>query len=367
MQKKGKTQNSKDEQKQLYKKKKKGNKHLLVKVKLGGETDGTSLLVTTDAVDGLEGLGVGVDHAGSVAGDGGALLVVVSANLHTLDGLLGSLGLDSRNIPARPAVVGRAREIELTPCRAVAAERVLGDVLALSGSPATLGVVVKGNVAGLTGLEGDLESVVAVPASELSIGADLVPEGDSPGLGVATLELDDVLVLRGVLGGHFDDVATPRVTDVAGIEDGAAAAAGRGLAAKALTAVLAVGRVVEPFDGGGRGRRIGGRVGGGDGRNGSDVGSRRGSDLGSLFSSRRGSSGGLMATGKLVDPGLDNAVDGGIDHVTYRTLIMVMATLVAVQTRAGGGSSQRCEQDEGVLQLHCVLYKVYKRTVVVVG
>lgn len=334
--------------------KSKTNKHLLVKVKLGGETDGTSLLVATNAVNGLEGLGVGVDHAGSVAGDGGALLVVVGAELHTLDGLLSGLGLDSGNIPAGPAVVGRAREIELTPCRAVATERVLGDVLTLSGSPATLGVVVEGNVAGLTGLEGKLESVVAVPAGELSIGADLVPESDSPGLRAAALELDDVPVLRGVLSGHFDDVATPRVTDVTGIEDGAAAAAGRGLAAKALTAVLAVGGVVEPFDGGGRGRRVGGRVGGGDGRNGSDVGSRGGSDLGSLFSSRRGS-GGLMATGEIVDPGLDNAVDGGIDHVTYRTLIMVMTALVAVQTRAGGGSGQCCEQDEGVLELHCGL------------
>ena len=73
-----------------------------------------------------------------------------------------------------------------------------------------------------------------------------------------------------------------------------------------------------------------------------------------------------MATREIVDPGLDNAVDGGIDHVTYRTLIMVMTTLMAVQTRAGGSSGQCCEQDEGVLELHCVLYRVYRRTVVVI-
>ena len=73
-----------------------------------------------------------------------------------------------------------------------------------------------------------------------------------------------------------------------------------------------------------------------------------------------------MATGEIVDPGLDNAVDGGIDHVTYRTLIMMMTSLVAVQTCAGGGSGQCCEQDEGVFKLHCVSYRVYKRTVIVV-
>ena len=34
---------------------------------------------TTNAVDGPEGLGVGVDYAGSIAGDGEALLVVVDS------------------------------------------------------------------------------------------------------------------------------------------------------------------------------------------------------------------------------------------------------------------------------------------------
>lgn len=74
-----------------------------------------------------------------------------------------------------------------------------------------------------------------------------------------------------------------------------------------------------------------------------------------------------MATGEFVDPGLENAVDGGIDHVTYRTLVMVMTTLVAVQTRAGGGSGQRCEPDERVLELHCsfMVCFVYRRIVVV--
>lgn len=58
-----------------------------------------------------------------------------------------------------------------------------------------------------------------VPARHLAIWADLIPEDDFPGLRVGvfgTVQLRDIFVVRGVrFGVQEDDVATPRVADVA--------------------------------------------------------------------------------------------------------------------------------------------------------
>lgn len=338
---------------------------LLVPVNLDVETDGARDDGAADTIDLTKVEGVGVDHTGGVAADRRALVAVVVADLHALDVNTGSLGLDGGNIPARPAVVAGVAKVEFTPGAGVAAELVNRQVLTLGGTPGALGVVVESNVLDLTGVEGELEGGVAVPAGQLAIRADLVPEDHGPGVSVAAVDADDVLVLMGLVGFDLDDVAAPGVTNVALVEDDVAAA---GVAAlqRLLTEAFAgefavlgdlepaiVGAVAVAGDGGTRG------LDGGGGRDGSDSGMGR---LGGSRASVGGSGSGVGLASPLIYPGDQLAVDGGVDHIAGTTLIdslslaagmvVEMAAFVAMKTGSGRASGQSSEEKEGVLELH---------------
>ena len=263
------------------------------------QTDRTGGRVTANAISTGQGLDISIDDVGRLAGDGGALLVVMCADPHTLDILAGCLGLDSGNIPAGPAVVLGATKVKFTPGARVPSELVGRQVLTLGSTPGTLGVIVEGNVAALARLEGELQSRVTVPTGELTVGAHLVPEDNSPGVLVATLEFHNVLVLRSLVGGDFDDVATPWVPDVTLVVD-VLGAIGRGLLAESLTGVLAILGSGPPVDRWARGRRRRVGISSGFSRGGgSGVGGRRGL---SGFSVGGLSSGGTVTTREVVDP-----------------------------------------------------------------
>lgn len=275
------------------------SKHLLVKVNVRRQTDRTGDRVTANAISTGQGLDISIDDIGRFAADRGALLVVMGADLHTLDFLAGRLGLDGGNIPARKAVVLGATEVKFTPSARVPSELVGRQVLTLGSTPGTLGVIVEGNVAALARLEGELQSRVTVPTGELTVGAHLVPEDNSPGVLVATLEFHNVLVLRSLVGGDFDDVATPWVPDVTLVVD-VLGAIGRGLLAESLTGVLAILGSGPPVDRWARGRRRRVGISGSFSRGGgSGVGGWRGLSglsVGGLSSS------GTVATSEVVDP-----------------------------------------------------------------
>ena len=337
------------------------SKRLLVKVNVRRQTDRTGDRVTANAISTGQGLDISIDDADRVAADSGTLLVVMGADLHTLDFLAGRLGLDSRNIPAGKAVVLGATEVKFTPSARVPSELVGRQVLTLGSTPGALGVIVEGNVAALARLESELQSRVTVPTGELTVGAHLVPEVNSPGVLVATLEFHNVLVLRGLVGGDFNDVATPWVTDVTLVVD-VFGTIGGGLLAESLTGVLAILGSGPPVDRWARGRRRrvgisgsfsrsgGSGVGGWRGLSGLSVG---GLSVGGL------SSGGTVATSEVVDPRDNGTVHGSVDHFTNVTLVHVsVTTFVTVKTGGSGASGQRCEPDEGVLELHFFFFGI---------
>lgn len=208
--------------------------------------------VAANATDISLGSGVGVIDRFSTGRDAGAGAAALLADLHTLDSLASILSDDGGDIEARPAAIAGAAEVELTPGRGVATASVKRHVTAGGGSETTVGVVVEGDVLGLTGVEGKLEGGEAEPAIHLAVGAVLVKEDEVPGLAVLAGDLGDVLVVRGIIGGDLDDVATVWVTDVALVGDSGAGAGGSSTEAGA---------------GGGRGGRRGrgGSRGGGGG------------------------------------------------------------------------------------------------------
>lgn len=222
-------------------------RYLLLVVEVDDQTGRARDDLATNAIDTGQISSVGVNDLGKTVGDDGAELAGVIADLHTLDLMVGILGLNGGHVPARPAVVDFAVKVELTPGARVPTKLVLGQLVALCGAPGTLGVLVECHVLGLTGLEVEGQSGVTVPASKATIGADLVPEDNGPGVSVAANKLSDVLVLLGVLGGDLDDVAAPGFTNVALVED--TGAAGFGPATEAVSAVLAFGRGVGPVGG----------------------------------------------------------------------------------------------------------------------
>lgn len=197
------------------------------------------------------GSGVGIIDGSSVGRDAGAGAAALLADLHTLDSLASILSNNGGDIEAGPAAIAGAAEVELTPGRGVAARSVKGHATAGGGSETAVGVVVESNVLGLAGVEGKLEGGEAKPAVHLSVGAVLVEEDEVPGLAVLTGDLGDVLVVRGLVGGDLDDVATVGVTDVALVGD-----SGAGVGGLSTEAGTGGGR------GGRRGRR-GSRGGGG--------------------------------------------------------------------------------------------------------
>lgn len=307
-------------------------------------------------------LGVGIEEGGETAANGGAVLAKVVANAHTLDLEAVELGNDAGNVPAGEAIVLLAAHVKLTPGGGVLA-KVGGGDLAGGGSPATLRVVIDGDVLDLTLSQAEGKSLVGGPeASHLVVGAVGVPEDDVPGLGLTALETEDVLVLAHDALLNLNDVATPWDTDVADVvpvedTDGL----GLGDTTEAGTGVLAVGGEIGPGATGARGgsvSRDGGLNGAGDrGHNGDSGGG------GNLNDGGGGGRSGREQTGPLVDPGLEDTIDGGSHDITDSALVNLdigldidlgvgVTTLMAVQTGDGRASGQRRGQEEGVLDEH---------------
>lgn len=184
--------------------------------------------VATDATDGSLSGSVGVVNRATTGSDRRAGSTDSIADLHTLDREASVDSLDVGDIETRPAVVGSGAEVELTPGGGVATVRVSGDGGALGGGPATLGVIIEGDVDGGAGRQSKSLAGVTVPAVHVAIGTVLVPDGDSPVVGVVTLELGDVLVLVGVGGGDLNDVGAVGVANVTGVGHVAAGGAGDG-------------------------------------------------------------------------------------------------------------------------------------------
>lgn len=328
----------------------------MLKVDLDVQTDRAGDDGAADAIDTSETLVVGVDNVGTVARDGRALATGVIADLHTLDCKTSELGLDSRDIPAGPAVVACVAKVKFTPGASVAAEVVGGEIVTLCGTPGALGVLIKGNVLGLTGVDREPEGGVAVPAGQLTIRAHLVPEDDGPRVIVGAVDTDDVLVLRGLVARDFDDVAAPGIANVTLVVDSTTATA-RGFLAEAFASELTVLRDGEPAVAG-TGVITG--DGGGSSSDSSDghIGGVGGSGSGSGRSGSRGVSSVGLA-GPLIDKGDEFAVDGGIDHITDTTLVdflsasmVVVTAFMTMKTGNSRASGQSGKQKEGILELH---------------
>lgn len=353
------------------------------------QTDRAGRLRNSQGGVALIGRGVGLEETRETLADERAALTEVVADTHTLDAEAVELSDDAGHIPAGATVVLLVAHVELTPGGSVLA-KVRGGDLARSGSPTTLRVVVNGNVLGLSLLNGERKSIVRAPeAVHLATGTIGVPEENGPGLDLAALEAEDVLVLAGIGLGDLDDVATPGVTDVThvvpveetvglGLGDAAESRAGEG----------AVGGSFEPIAAGagsghGLDRGLNGAAGGSVGRRRrrrGGSGSRGDNDrLGRRRRRRRRSRSRGNLTSPLVDPGLENAVDGGSDDVTDSALAQVevesggiggqrgsrfdleiknlglrmsVTALVAVQTSRGRASGQGRSQKEGILEVH---------------
>lgn len=306
-------------------------------------------------------LGVGIEQGGETLADGGAVLAKVVANTHTLDLEVVELGNDAGNIPAGEAVVLLAAHVELTPGGGVLA-KVGGGDRAGSGSPATLRVVVNGNVLDLVGGKGEVKSLVGGPESgHLVVRAVGVPEDDVPGLGLGSLETQDVLVLAGGALLNLDNVATPRKTDIADVvpvED--TNLLGLGNTTETSTGVLTIGGGLGPgTTGAGSGSRDNGglNVGGRGSELGNDGSNGGGGNLNDSGGGGRGS-GRSDLTRPLVDPGLENTVDGGSHDLTNALLKLrlslgvSMTALMTVKTGNGRASGQGRGQEKRVLDEH---------------
>lgn len=324
-------------------------------------------MAATDTVDALLLVSVGVHDLLAEVGDAGAAFTVVVADLHALDFLGGLHDLNGGHIPANPAVVAIVAKVKLAPGAGVSAPVVDGEGVALGGAPGALGVAVEGDVLGLAGLDADGQSRVAEPAGQLSVGTHLVPESDGPGVLLAAVEADNVLVLAGARCIDFLDVAAPGLADVARVEDvaqvvvlGGFTEAIAGVVARVLAAQPVLAAALGQLLGGGLVlilvlilvlviiRRLGGGSIGGLGRSVGDGigGTAGGGGLGII-----GGAGGMA--GPLVDPGDDLAAHGGIDHVTNTTTLGVSVTaLMTVQTGGGGRGRQRRHQEHRILDLH---------------
>lgn len=207
-------------------------------VNYDAESDSSAGDVAANTTFSRQSLGVRVGDCAGAGSDDRAARVGILADLHALDSLVGSLGLNGRHIVTGPATVCSVSEVELAPGSAVATIAVGRNRSTGSSSKTTVGVLVEGNVLGLTSFQGETQGRVAIPAIHLSIRTDLVPENNLPGLGVLAGNLGHIFVLRGIAGGDLNDVATPRITNVASV--GVAAAAGASSGTEALGRVDAV-------------------------------------------------------------------------------------------------------------------------------
>lgn len=367
----------------IEKKKRRGR--LRGPAQVDNETDGASGLGNGQVGLALVGGGVGVDSAGTTLGDGGALLTLVVANLHTSDVQVGELSDDAGDVPAGETVVLGVAHVELTPGGGVLTDVVGRETLALGGTPTTLGVIIDGNEDAVTGLNSEAQSRVGAPETvQTASRAVGVPHDDGPGLGVVVLKANNVLVLAGDVLFDTDDVATPGAADVANVVpvEGANALAGGG-GTESGGRVRAVGGVAGPVAGtrragaGAGARGAGDRGGGAGGRD--DLGRGGGHDDGS--GSGSGNSGGLghrdlggsisgLLAEPVVDPGDELAIDGSDNLPT--TLLNVgnlggsshsglgeidifgvtVTAVVAVKTSDSRPSGQRRHQQHRVGEMH---------------
>lgn len=365
--------------KEKEKKKKKRRGHLRRPAKVDNETDragglGNSLVGLTLVCG-----GVGAYNAGGALGDGGALLTLVVADLHTGNVHVGELSDDAGDVPAREAVVLGVAHVKLTPSGGVLADEVGRETFTLGGTPTTLGVVIDGNEDAVTGLNGEAQSLVGAPETvQTAAGAVRVPHDDGPGLGVVVLEADNVLVLAGSVLFDTDDVATPGAADVADVVPvkGANALAGSG-GTESGGGVLAVGGVAGPVAGTRRAGGAGGARGSWGGADGRDSLSGGGGGLGGGSRSGSGGSGRLgdlrgriRATEPVVDPGDELAIDdsgnlltpllniGNLDGNSHSGFDDIdvsgvgVTAVVAVKTSDSRPSGQRRHQQHRVGEMH---------------
>lgn len=361
------------------KKKKRRRGHLRGPAKVDNKTNGAGGLGNSLVGLTLVGGGVGVDNAGGASGDGGALLTLVVADLHTGNVQVGELSDNAGDVPAGVAIVLGVAHVELTPGGSVLADVVGGETFTLSGTPTTLGVVIDGNKDAVTGLNGEAQSLVGAPETvQTAAGAIRVPHDDGPGLGVVVLEADNVLVLAGDVLFDTDDVATPGAADIADVVpvEGTNALAGSG-GTESGGGVLAVGGVASPVAGtrragaGGAGGAggDGGGTDGGDGLNGcGGLGGGSGGRSGS--SGRLGDRGRIRVAEPVVDPGDELAIDdsgnllttlldilnlggsshGGLDNLDVSGV--GVTAVVAVKTSDSRPSGQRRHQQHRFGEMH---------------
>jgi len=228
--------------------------HLAAVVNGNSQTDTVARAkVTTDTTNSSLSRGVGIVNSTSVGSDRRASTTESITDLHALDRKTSVLDLNSRDIEARPAVVGSGAEVELAPGGSVATGRISRDSGALSSGPATLGVIGESDVDRRAGGKSEGVAGVAVPAVHLAILAVLVPDSDGPVVGAGALELGNVLVLAGIRGGDLNDVAAVGVADVARV--GHVATGGTGAATEAGGGRITRGKVGPGRVGAGAGRR----------------------------------------------------------------------------------------------------------------
>lgn len=179
------------------------------------QTNRTRGQVGTNTTDIGLSRGVSVIDSSSVLGNRRANRAKGITDLHTRDRQTSILGSDNGDIEARPATVGSGTEVELAPGRSVATGGISRDSGSGGGDPATIRVLVEGNVDGLASGKSKGVTGVAVPACHLAIRAVLVEDGDGPVVGVGARELRHVFVVAGGRGVNGDDVAAVGVAHVA--------------------------------------------------------------------------------------------------------------------------------------------------------
>lgn len=288
------------------------------------------------------------------------------AGLHALNGEAGGLGLDGRDVGARPAVVAVVGHVELEPGGGVAALRVDGDRVARRRGADALRVLVHGHVLRRARRQRELHRRVAVvPPVDEPVGPDLVRAHHLPRLRVLPRDLDRVVVLvRDVLG-HQQLVAAPLRPDVADVGD---LRRGRALVVRLAERrvrghdVGVVGRAAAGRGSGGVGRGGGGGLSlrrGGGSRGSGDLdlgggGSHRGRNLGG----RRGSSSSSVAAVSSsvvgVGPADLDTVDDGVDEIADGALLVEVGVAVVLVggTTGGVAGAHGGEQENGVLDMH---------------
>lgn len=309
---------------------------------------------------------------------------------HTLNVKTTELRNDAGNIPTGVTIVLSVAHVKLTPGGSPLTDVVGGDFLTRSGSPSTLRVLIDGDILDFVGVETEGEGLVRSPeAIHLTVRTVSVPENDFPGLIVATLETDNVLVLVGIGLVYLNDIASPGNADITlVIPVQSTASLGGGSGTESLGDIVSAGGGSVPVARGvGSRARARARASSGSGTrahgrldiagSGSEFDGR--SDGGG-GGSRGGSGSGLRDLAEpVVDPGLEDTIDGGIDHISVIVLTLLhldievgaiggsgsgrvldlslclrvgVTALMAVKTSDGGPSGQGRRENDGFLEMH---------------